>query len=88
MTSAGAVSAKRSRARRLPTRRAPQSGRRGGGCEVVVADAEPLALVCRQVDPVELVVLAHVTEEVRQLEGDAEPREALGSPRHAEDRRP
>ena len=39
-----------------------------------------------QVDPVETVVLAHVPQEVRQLERDPEPRQPLGLGRGSEDR--
>ena len=43
-----------------------------------VPDPQLLALVGGQVDPVEPIVLAHVAEEVRQLERDSQPRHALG----------
>ena len=55
--------------------------------EVGVADAEALAVLGGQVDAVQASVLAHVADEVRELEGDAEAAEvgmmARGTPSSA-----
>ena len=48
-------------------------------------DAEALELLCGEVDPVELVVDPDIPDEVRELEGDTEPRERLGLSSRAED---
>src|SRR5450755_4196814 len=41
-------------------------------CDVADADVMPGALIAGEIDPIELEVLTHVTDEVRQLEGRPE----------------
>ena len=76
------------RAAHLVGHQRAQLGRRRRAVEVGLRDPEAVALLGRQVDAVELAVLAHVADEVGVLEREPEPAEArvvlLG---HAEQRR-
>ena len=86
---AGAASANSPRARR--TSKASSARSSGEACSRArsrLADAEARALLRRQVDPVEPRVLAHVADEVRELEGEPEPAVArVVARRDAEQRR-